>query len=91
MKNLEKLSTKLEVDWTKLGDMLKMVSISYPDVKQPEELAKLVSDNFNVICTEADIKGYNSAISEMETAIRHQIEDYELENRKTLYGYGGIY
>lgn len=78
MKNLKEQSIKLEVKISDLGDMLKMISLVYPKIKDSENLAILVSKNFEVICTKEDIEGYYKQLI--------QTEDFELESRKQEYG-----
>lgn len=57
--------------------MLQLVAMEYPHLKNNEEIAKIISNRFNIICTEKDILGYHQ-----ELIIT---EDYELENRKQEY------
>lgn len=78
MSNLKEKSKKSEVQLNQLGDMLKLVALEYPNVTSAKELSILISEGFNVICTENDILGYH------EQFIIH--EDFELENRKQEYG-----
>lgn len=77
MKNSKKLLKESEVQLSDLGLYLKLISMEYPGVESAEELADLISKEFNVICTALDVKGY------------HQVcvhEDYELESRRHEHG-----
>jgi len=59
--------------------MLKLISLEYPQHSNNSEiLSNLISDEFDVICTEEDIKGYHQ--------LHIQSEDFELENRRTQNG-----
>lgn len=83
MSNLLKKSVKSEIKISDIGDMIKMVRISYPEISSSNELALKISENFNVICTERDILEYEAMLKAPPIIIS---EDYELENRKQEYG-----
>lgn len=49
--------------------------------KNNKEIALLITENFNVICTESDIKNFNVKQQEEERRFKFD-EDFELESRK---------
>lgn len=77
MLNLRKKSTK-KVQLSNLGTFLRLIALEYPDIKGAQKLAEKVSAEFNVICTEEDILGYEK--------LHIEFEDYELESRRKFYG-----
>lgn len=73
-----------DVELHELGTMLKTIYLDHPDVKDYSKLAKLISDHFNVNCTENDIMGYYEIYDLQEY---FQNEDYELEERRHAMGH----
>jgi hypothetical protein len=55
---LKSSKTLEKVELSDVGLYLRVISQEYPDVKDYEELAKLISENFQVICTADIIKQY---------------------------------
>lgn len=55
--------------------MLKLVQSEYPNVTDTSELAFLITDVFQVLCTEEDLDGYSALF----------FEDIELESRRHEY------
>jgi len=79
MMNLKTQSQKSEVKLSEIGNMLKLISMEYPQHSNDAKmLAILIEEEFDVICTEADVKGYH------ELHIIH--EDFELESKKQEFG-----
>lgn len=79
MMNLKIQSQKSEVKLSEIGNMLKLISMEYPQHSNDAKmLAILIQEEFDVICTEADVKGYHEL---------HIVqEDFELESKKQECG-----
>lgn len=68
-----------DVELHELGKMLKIIYLENPRVNDYTKLAELVSDHFDVNCTENDIAGYYE-IHDLQEYFQN--EDYELEDRR---------
>jgi len=82
LSNLFKSKKKKKITAFEIGLMLKTVSMDNPDVDNPEKLAELISEEFNVICKKEDVIGYHAL-----HVATSKVEDYELESRKAKHGY----
>lgn len=67
------------VELHEIGSMLRQVTRDYgiPGYRY-YALAKAISEDFGVICTAEDVKGYDE--------LHVQEEDYKLESRRLTYG-----
>ena len=75
-----KVVNQTKVALQEIGLYIKVIKLDF-NPKNNKELAKLISDTFNLNCTELDIENYE------RLHIHHrQIEDFELESRKQQYG-----
>jgi hypothetical protein len=88
MKNLEKKSLKSEIQVYEIGDMLKLIALEHPEIKDYEKLSQIISSKFNVICTPDDIQRYEYTLNVYKhKQDKYYIkEDYELESRRQEYG-----
>ena len=77
-----KTTLKKKIDIRSVGIYAKTILLDYKP-KSQEELATLISEHFNCICTTQDLQDYEQ-LYEHNKVIEH--EDWELENRKQQYG-----
>lgn len=63
---------------SQVGDMIKILSLEYADVEHKtfENIAKIISEEFNVICTQRDVEKYYEI---------DEYEDFEKESRIVEY------
>jgi hypothetical protein len=75
MENLNKIKRKVTLE--EIGLYLRIIAMDYGTMSN-KEYAELVTEHFDVYCTEEDVNNYHqlSIIS----------EDYELESRRHEYG-----
>jgi hypothetical protein len=70
-----------KVNTNDLGLFIQMIKEDYKP-KNNEELADLISKEFNTVCTVEDIEEYYSLAEELS---EHFNEDFELESRKQQF------
>ena len=80
-----KKQQKPKVKFSELGTYLRIVALDYPEA-QEDELADIISEYFNVVCTTKDIENYRYLhyMSEKEENSFTLGEDFELESRKHM-------
>lgn len=81
---MEKIKKRVRLD--EIGLYIRTINQDYK-VKSHQEMADLITEHFNVICLEEDVKYYEELEfyhREMQNAII-QNEDHELESRKHNY------
>lgn len=80
MKALNKTKLK-KVDIRNIGIFAKTILLDHKPSNN-KELAKLISDTFNCICTIKDLKKYEQLYEYQRTIEEITGEDYSLESRK---------
>lgn len=83
MKTLNKTKLK-KVDIRNIGIFAKTILLDHKP-SNDKELAKLISDTFNCICTTRDLKRYEQLYEYQHTIEQITGEDYELESRRQAF------
>jgi hypothetical protein len=74
-----KILTQKRITLQEIGLYAKVISLDCKP-KDNEELAKFITEHFNVLCTAKDLDDYKKLYN-----YNQEVEDYELENRKQQF------
>ncbi len=73
---------KRKVELNEIGTMLRTIAQEHPFIETNKEYARIISETFDVECTEEDVNNYH------ELDLLHDYfveEDYELEARRSEF------